>query len=99
MKQSTMRNLAFLTLPTLLLAATGCVSQALPLYPPAADVEATTEPKPVPTAEIVTDAQANARYNAEVEGWGERLQAAGVRLCLWLNEAGAQYDCGPPSGQ
>ena len=92
--RSTRRKLALLMMPIAALLASGCDKPDLPLLPPAADVEAATEQKPVPTAEIVTDAQANARYSAEVESWGERVQAAAVRVCLWLNEAGAAYDCG-----
>lgn len=54
------------------------------------------ERKPRPTPDIVTDAQANARYSASVESWGERVQAAGVRVCKWLNSASkdADYKCG-----
>ena len=27
------------------------------------------------------------------QSWGERVQAAGVRVCKWLVENGADYDC------
>lgn len=64
--------------------------------PPAADVEAATEQKPVPPIDILTDAQANAQYSADVESWGERVRSAGVRVCQWLNQASkdADYKCG-----
>lgn len=63
--------------------------------PPAADVEGATEPKPLPPVNIATDAQANAQYSADVESWGERVRAAGVRVCEWLNDAvkTADYEC------
>ncbi len=59
----------------------------------AADVEAATEAKPAPTLAIATDAKAAAQYSADVESWGERVQAASVRVCLWLNRMGGKYDC------
>lgn len=71
----------------------GCERPVSTPLPPAADVEAATEAKPRPTPDIVTDAQANARYSASVESWGERVQAAGVRVCKWLNSVGGDYDC------
>lgn len=64
-----------------------------PLYPPNADVEATTEAKPVPPIEIVTDENVAAQYDADVEAWGERLQSAGKRVCNWLNRNGGDFDC------
>jgi hypothetical protein len=47
-----------------------------------------TEPKPVPGDEIATDPQAEAKYNASVESWGDRLRSAGVRLCKFFDETG-----------
>lgn len=62
--------------------ASGCTSSgAIP--PPAADLKAVVEPKPVPGDDIATSDQANADYNASVEGWGDRISAAGGRLCRW----------------
>lgn len=54
------------------------------LTPPAADLRAAIEPKPVPPADLVTSEEAAARYDAAVESWGERLNAAGGRLCRWV---------------
>lgn len=78
----------------MLLGASACAKQALPLYPPPADVEALTTAKPAPPVEIVTDAEIAALYSAEVETWGETLQAAGLRVCRWMVEQGADYECG-----
>jgi hypothetical protein len=62
--------------------ASACTSSgAIP--PPVADLTAVTEPKPVPSDDIATSDQANADYNASVEGWGDRISAAGGRLCRW----------------
>lgn len=83
-------------LPMLLAApllASGCVTRADP-FPPRADVEALTEAKPEPSVEAVTDAKAKARDDAAIEAWGERVRAAGVRVCEWLVGAGGEYDCG-----
>lgn len=65
-----------------------------PIYPPRVDVEAATEVKPIPPVDIVTDDAVAAQYDADVESWGERVQSAGVRVCRWLNERGAEFDCG-----
>lgn len=61
-------------------------------FPPPADLKAATDPKPIPTADIVTDPQANERYNAAVEGWGDRAHDAGVRICEWAVEIGLKLD-------
>jgi hypothetical protein len=60
-----------------------------------ADVKAAIEPKPVPPIEIVTSAQAAARYNIEVETWGERVSRAGGRICRWTVDNGGKlpFDC------
>lgn len=47
-----------------------------------------TEEKPLPGDEIATDPQAEAQYNADVESWGERLKAAGERLCRFFDDTG-----------
>ena len=53
-----------------------------------------TETKPVPTDEIATDPVAEASYNASVESWGDRLRAAGVRLCRFFDDTGMKgLDC------
>jgi hypothetical protein len=41
----------------------------------------------------VTDEEAAARYDAELESWGERVQSAGLRLCRWFNANGAVFEC------
>jgi len=56
-----------------------------------------TEAKPVPGDEIVTDPVASAKYNAAVEAWGDRLRAAGMRLCRFFDRTGMDVDCGPGS--
>lgn len=62
-------------------------------FPPTADVQAAIERKPVPPASILTDPGASDRYNAQLEAWGERVQAAGVRLCLYFRAQGMAVDC------
>lgn len=57
-------------------------------YPPLADLKAATETKPVPTDAIATDPVAEANYNAKVDGWGDRLHSAGVRLCVFFKDTG-----------
>jgi hypothetical protein len=42
----------------------------------------------VPGDEIATDPVAEARYNAALESWGERLAAAGARLCRFYRRTG-----------
>ena len=75
-------------------AVSGCAGprvQVRPLFPPAADL--TVEPKPVPTADIVTSAQAAAEYDIAVEGWGERGWLTVARVCRWAREQGAEVAC------
>ncbi|MCW2763400.1 MAG: hypothetical protein JWR85_3601 [Marmoricola sp.] len=69
-----------------------------PLSPPSADLKAITEPKPVPSDDIVTSAQAAAAYDIAIEGWGDRLSAAGGRLCRWVkaNAGDVPFDCPAP---
>lgn len=64
------------------------------LSPPAIDIEAATEPKPLPPIEIATDPDAAVAYDEAIESWGERLRTAGVRLCLWFVDNGVDVDCG-----
>jgi hypothetical protein len=51
------------------------------------------EPKPVPGPEIVTDDTANARFQIEIETWGERGWAAVARICRWAQRHGAPVPC------
>lgn len=90
--QSPKRRVARILLPLLLMPASSCAERAIAVqsYPPNADVEAVTAPKPQPTPDIVTDPQANARYNAAVESWGDTIHSAGVRICQWAQQSGAK---------
>jgi hypothetical protein len=92
------RRLAVATLPLLWLSlAAGSCSRDIPVqtFPPLADLKAATEPKPRPTIEIVTDPQANERYNAAVEVWGDSVLDAGRRVCSWAEDMGAKlpFEC------
>jgi hypothetical protein len=84
------------------LLATAC-AKPIPVssFPPAADVEAVTTPKPLPHPDgrTVTDPQANARYDTAIERWGEAGYAAGVRLCEWIEGMGGKlpFECKRPS--
>jgi hypothetical protein len=53
------------------------------ILPPADDLKAVVEPKPVPTDEIATSQKAADLYSSEIEAWGDRISAAGGRLCRW----------------
>lgn len=77
------------------LAVSGCAARErlTPIFPPSADVRTLTAPKPVPPADIVTSAQAAARYDIEVETWGDTLSAAGGRVCRWLKSNGMTVEC------
>ena len=82
MLRSMPRQAARSALLPMLLLVSACGSSGG--YPPLADLQAVTESKPVPGDDIATDPQAEAHYNAEVEGWGERVQSAGRRLCRFF---------------
>lgn len=85
--QSTLRRVAALSiLPLALSLVSACGSSAG--FPRLADLRAATESKPVPSDEIATDPVANAHYNADVEGWGDRVHSAGERLCRFFARAG-----------
>lgn len=71
---------------SLVLALTACTTTGA--HPPLADIQAVTEAKPRPTAAILTDPAADARYNASIEAWGDSLRAAGVRLCRFYARTG-----------
>ena len=78
-------------LPALLLASACAASGAR--RPPVADIRAVTEAKPLPTDAIASDPVAEARYNAAVESWGDRIRAAGMRLCRFFAETGSDVIC------
>lgn len=46
------------------------------------------DPKPVPTAAIVTSAQAAAAYNIEVETWGQKGWDMVKGVCVWAKARG-----------
>jgi predicted RecB family endonuclease len=46
------------------------------------------EPKPVPSIDILTSAQASARYNIEVESWGTKGWDAVRAICVWAKARG-----------
>ena len=78
-------------LPALLLVSACASTGALP---PRADLIAATEAKPAPDDAIATDPVAEAHYNASVEAWGDRVQAAGARLCRFFQRRGMKdLDC------
>ena len=76
----------------LALSTAGCATAPKP-YPPQADLQALAEVKPKPTAAILTDPAANDRYNAALESWGDRLSAAGLRLCRYFKAQGMTVEC------
>ncbi len=67
-------------------------------FPPPADLQAVTEAKPVPVDAIATDAAAEAHYNAAVESWGDRVSAAGGRLCRFFDRRGMKGLTCPAEG-
>lgn len=71
-----------------LLVASGCATSGIPL-PPADDLKAVTEAKPVPSDDIATSQKAADDYSATVEAWGDRISAAGGRICRWAEHFGS----------
>lgn len=66
-------------------------------FPPAKDVQAMVESKPVPTEAILTDPAASARYNASIEAWGDRISSAAAIVCRNLVKQGmAGVTCPAP---
>ena len=92
MMRSLLRPMARLVLPALLLAVSACAAPRSS-FPPLADLQAVTERKPPPTADIATSDRANADYSAKVEIWGDRVGAAGGRLCRYFAALGMKVDC------
>lgn len=62
--------------------ASGCETLGA-IHPPVADLKAAVEPKPIPSDDIATSQKAADDYSASVEGWGDRISAAGGRICRW----------------
>lgn len=85
--------------PLMMLLAASAVSacgpqvRIQPLYPPAQDLA--VEPKPIPTTDIVTSAQAGAEYSARVEAWGDRGWLTVARLCRYYKAQGMAVECPP----
>lgn len=82
-----MKHIACLALLTLSACATTGA------YPAKADIEAATEAKPIPPLDILTDPAASDLHASRVEGWGDRVRAAGVRLCRFFERTGMDVDC------
>ena len=82
------------------LAVSACAAQVRTslAFPPAPDIQAAVEAKPVPADNIVTSDQASADYSAAVEAWGDRAHAAGARICRWVVDAGGKlpFACPKP---
>ncbi|GFM28590.1 hypothetical protein [Novosphingobium sp. PY1] len=79
-----------------LLFLSACKSTEPPkFYPSPLDLETVAQAKPKPTAAILTDPKANDMYNHEVEAWGDRIHAAGLRLCRFYQNLGQAVDCSP----
>ncbi len=87
----------FLTVfPMLLLfalAASGCAkpASALQTFPPVELLGST--PKPVPTVEILTSAQAAAAHNIAIETWGQKGWDQVRAVCLWAKVRGMDVNC------
>jgi hypothetical protein len=100
MQSKTRALVTAMILPCVLLAS-GCGGRARiqPIFPDAADVEASQERKPVPGVEIVSDPVARAFYDAQVESWGDRVSAAAVRICHAMNDMGGKFACAKPAAK
>lgn len=48
----------------------------------------TTEAKPTPSSDILIDPAAGDRYDSAIDGWGDRVRAAGIRLCRFFARIG-----------
>lgn len=83
--------LPMLCASALVVSACGPKERIRPLYPPAADLK--VEPKPIAGPEIVTSAQAAARYDVAIESWGERGWQAVARICRWASRNGMEVAC------
>ncbi|WP_260928236.1 hypothetical protein [Novosphingobium sp. 9] len=90
-EKATMRYVMCLTI----LSLTACAAKTQVVgYPPAPDLVAATEAKPKPSPDILTDPAAADRYSSAVEAWGDRVRAAGVRLCGYFKAQGMKVECG-----
>jgi len=83
---SPLSRISRLLLLPALAGASNCAGPAA-IHPPVADLRAVVETKPIPGDEIATSQRAYDQYQASVEGWGDRISAAGARLCRWSERA------------
>jgi hypothetical protein len=97
--QFTRRQIRHLLPLALLWAASGCAGRVKVslVSPPVPDLLAVTEPKPVAPVEIVTSQRAADLYSSDVEAWGDRVSAAGSRICRWTVDAGAKLPFACPA--
>lgn len=86
--------IAFPTLLLSLLVVSACASRGsgLQTYPPVELLGSI--PKPVPTIDTVTSAQAAAEYNISVETWGQAGWDRVKAVCVWARERGMEIECG-----
>lgn len=70
-------------LPLLGLLLAGACTTPGAIPPPVADLQAVVESKPVPGDDIATSQTAADQFSASIEGWADRISAAGGRLCRW----------------
>ncbi len=87
-----------LVVPLLALsAASGCGERdrlpAPTIALSAADVMAANKAKPVPSADVLTEAGA-ARHAVALEVWGETVSRAWGRICRSLAGQGVKIECG-----
>ncbi len=88
------RNLISLSLPLAGLCLASACGKPGSIAPPANDLLAVVEAKPIPTAEIATSQLAADLHSAEIESWGDRISAAGGRLCRWTERTHkVKLDC------
>ena len=78
------RTIALCSMVALL---TACTERPQVGYPAPKDVQTMVERKPPPTDDILLPG-GSARYNAAVEGWGDRISSAAVIVCRNLVEQG-----------
>jgi hypothetical protein len=78
----------FLTLSLCGLGVSSCNStaSALQTYPRASLLA--QQPAPAPTPDIVTSAQANARYQRAKDEWGQAGWNTVHAICVWAKERG-----------
>lgn len=83
-KRLTLRLALLMSLSTV--AACSPAATTYQSFPSAQDLR--VEPKPAPTIETVTSAQASAAYSVELETWGEGESRKVGRICAWAKALG-----------